>query len=105
MEQDLTLRAVPHRQLHYGARPHSESCTTPRSGGGCALEGEWHILVFTVQGNLAHIRLVRPCVFSGAQRFIMVLTYKLNDLLITNVIDWRMQANYIKWLTNYIKTL
>ena len=48
-------------QLHYGARPHSESCTTPRSGGGCALEGEWHILVFTVQGNLAHIRLVRPC--------------------------------------------
>ena len=74
-------------QLHYGARPHSESCTTPRSGGGCALEGEWHLLVFTVQGNLAHIRLVRPCVFSGAQRFIMVLTYKVNDLLITNVID------------------
>ena len=32
-------------------------------------------------------RLVRPCVFSGAQRFIMVLNYKVNDLLITNVID------------------
>ena len=36
---------------------------------------------------MAHIRLVRPCVFSGAQRFIMVLNYKVNDLLITNVID------------------
>ena len=47
------------------------------------------------------------CFQWSTQRFIMVLNYKVNDLLITNVIDWRMQAicDYIKWLNNYIKTL